>query len=661
MCGVAGYSLTSIDNPVPGWLDGARAALAHRGPDDSGVFEDQAQGIGLAHTRLSILDLSPLGHQPMLSPDGRVALVFNGEIYNFRELRDELDPQGHRFLGGSDTEVLLNIYLAHRRGGQASTAAISALLRRLNGIFAFALWDADRQALLLARDALGVKPLYLQQGAGGLFFASEIKALQSISPALDAIAIDRYLNFLWCPGAGLPAAEVRKLGPGEAMWVAQGAIRERFTWYRLPAFGIRATTTTALSREQSIHGTEAHLRQAVHRQMVADVPVGAFLSGGLDSSSVVAFARELNPDIHCFTIEVSGNKEEGIEDDLPYAKRVAEHLKVPLDVLQIDSSRMAADLSAMVAQLDEPLADPAALNVLYISRLAREQGIKVLLSGVGGDDLFTGYRRHLAMMSEGYWAWMPQLARGGLERFASLLDLRRPLLRRVAKVLNGFSLDGDERLVSYFRWVDRRDLMAIYTPAFRAALGLTRAEDPMLDFLASLPRETHRLERMLALEQRFFLADHNLVYTDKMSMAVGVETRVPFLDLELVEFAARIPAKFKQSGTEGKWVLKKAMEPYLPHEVIYRPKTGFGVPLRRWMRVELRDLLSDVLSEDSLRRRGIFDPAGVQRLIQANDKGTLDASYTLLSLICVELWCRRFIDRGTAAIPAQFQDPLAWS
>jgi len=661
MCGIAGYSLTSIDDAVPGWLDGAKAALAHRGPDDGGVFEEQAQGIGLAHTRLSILDLSPLGHQPMLSPDGRVALVFNGEIYNFRELRDELDPDGHRFLGGSDTEVLLNIYLAHRRGGRASTAAISSLLRRLNGIFAFALWDADRQALLLARDALGVKPLYLQQGAGGLFFASEIKALQSISPALDAVAIDRYLSFLWCPGEGSPATEVCKLGPGEAMWVAKGAITERFTWYRLPTFGIRATTTAALSREQSIRGTEAHLRQAVHRQMVADVPVGAFLSGGLDSSSVVTFARELNPDIHCFTIEVSGNTEEGIEDDLPYAKRVAEHLKVPLDVLQIDSSRMAADLSAMVDQLDEPLADPAALNVLYISRLAREKGIKVLLSGVGGDDLFTGYRRHLAMMSEGYWSWIPQLARGRLERFASLLDLRRPLLRRVAKVLNGFSLEGDERLVSYFRWVDRRDLMAIYTPAFRAALGLTRAEDPMLDFLASLPRGTHRLERMLALEQRFFLADHNLVYTDKMSMAVGVEARVPFLDLELVEFAARIPSKFKQSGTEGKWVLKKAMESYLPHEVIYRPKTGFGVPLRRWMRVELRDMLSDVLSEDSLRRRGIFDPAGVQLLIQANDKGTVDASYTLLSLICVELWCRRFIDRGTAAIPTQFQDPIAWS
>ncbi len=260
-----------------------------------------------------------------------------------------------------------------------------------------------------------------------------------------------------------------------------------------------------------------------------------------------------------------------------------------------------------------------------------------------------------------YWAWMPQFARGWLERFASLLDLRRPLLRRVAKVLSGFSLVGDDRLVSYFKWADRRDLKAIYTPAFRAALGLARAEEPMLDFLASLPRETHRLERMLALEQRFFLGDHNLVYTDKMSMAVGVETRVPFLDLDLVEFAARIPAKFKQSGTEGKWVLKKAMEPYLPHEVIYRPKTGFGVPLRRWMRVELRDLLSDVLSDACVRRRGLFDPAGVQRLIQANDKGALDASYTLLSLICVELWCRRFLDRGAAAIPAQFQDQLAWS
>lgn len=648
MCGIAGYSSGADNRPDIKVLVSAKDTLAHRGPDDSGVFEDPEHGIGLAHTRLSILDLSSLGHQPMLSDDGRVALVFNGEIYNFRELRTELEAKGYQFHGHSDTDVLLQLYLANRQ----SHGPLSAMLGRLNGIFAFALWDADLCSMLLVRDALGVKPLYYCVEPGRLMFSSEIKALQpliSLPVDLDAAALHRYLSFLWCPGDGTPAKNIRKLGPGEAMWVKRGEISDRMTWYRLPAFrkvnmvsfGPKNITKTA-----GIRGTEAHLRQAVYRQMVADVPVGAFLSGGLDSSSVVAFARELNPGIRCFTIDAIGTDEDGITDDLPYARRVATHLQVPLEVVKIDATLMADDLPAMVAQLDEPLADPASLNVLYISRLAREHGIKVLLSGAGGDDLFTGYRRHRAVMSEALWSWLPRPARAGLERLTSGLDQHRPLFRRLRKLFSGASLDGDMRLVNYFRWVDKSDLLSLYTPEFRAALGDAHAEDPMLAFLAEMPPQTSLLERMLALEQRFFLADHNLIYTDKMSMAAGVEVRVPFLDIDLVEFAALIPGCFKQRGSEGKWVLKKAMEPYLPRDVIYRPKSGFGAPLRRWMRVELRDLLADLLGAQSLRQRGLFDPAAVQRLIQANDHGKVDASYTLLSLMCIELWCRRFIDQA---------------
>jgi len=648
MCGVAGFSLFGGESSQSSWLARARDALAHRGPDDGGLFEDPGHGVGLVHTRLSILDLSPLGHQPMISDDGRVALVFNGEIYNFRELRADLEARGHRFRGGSDTEVLLRLYLEARREDHAPD--IAALLRRLNGIFAFALWDADRQAMLLTRDALGVKPLYVSQGSTGLHFASEVKALLIGQSDIDCAALDRYLSFLWCPGEGTPVSSVRKLAPGEAVWVSQGAITGRINWYRLPVFGDDTQVRSELSEDKAIRGTATELRQAVHRQMVADVPVGAFLSGGLDSSSVVAFAREVNPDICCFTIEVAGQEGDGMADDLPYARRVAQHLGVPLEVVQVDASRMAADLPEMVAQLDEPLADPAPLNVLYISRLAREHGIKVLLSGAGGDDLFTGYRRHRALMFEPTWSWLPQTLRAGLESVSRGLDQRQPSLRRVAKLFSGASLEGDERLVNYFRWVDRRDLRALYAPAFRSALGKGRAEDPMVDFLAGLPPRTDPLERLLALEQRFFLADHNLIYTDKMSMAAGVETRVPFLDLDLVAFAARIPSRYKQRGSEGKWVLKKAMEPHLPREVIYRPKTGFGAPLRRWMRVELRGLLADVLSERRLRERGLFDPAAVQRLMSANDAGKVDASYTLLSLLCIELWCRRFMDNGIGLI-----------
>jgi asparagine synthase (glutamine-hydrolysing) len=314
--------------------------------------------------------------------------------------------------------------------------------------------------------------------------------------------------------------------------------------------------------------------------------------------------------------------------------------------VQIDPAQMAADLADMVAQLDEPLADPASLNVLYISRIAREQGIKVLLSGAGGDDLFTGYLRHRAVLAERYWAWFPVSLRRGLNHFTRQLDQRSTWARQLRKAFDGAALDGDARLVNYFVWSRREDLFALYTPDFRTAVGAAAAESPMLEYLASLPASVPPLERMLALEQRYFLADHNLIYTDKMSMAAGVEVRVPFLDIDLVEFAQQIPTRFKQRGSVGKWVLKKAMEPYLPHEVIYRPKTGFGAPLRRWLRVELREWLGVVLSESSLKSRGLFNPTAVKKLILANDEGRVDASYTLLSLVCIELWCRRFIDEG---------------
>ena len=571
----------------------------------------------------------------MASQDDAVVLVFNGEIYNFQALRAELVAQGVAFRGHSDTEVLLNLYLA----------VGEAMLPRLNGIFAFALWDRRKQSLLLARDALGVKPLYYAALPDRFAFASEIKALLPLLPetgALDFAALQRYLTFLCCPGEGTPLKSVRKLLPGEAMVVQAGRITRRWSWYQLPVF---RGLTPSLTEREAIAGTLGHLRKAVHRQMVADVPLGAFLSGGLDSSAVVALARERNPDIRCFTIEADGGQEQGVADDLPYARRVAKHLGVPLDVVRIDSGRMAGDLERMVAQLDEPLADPAPLNVVYISQLAREQGMKVLLSGAGGDDLFTGYRRHRALLAERWWAWLPRPLRQGLARGSRGLDRRHALSRRLAKLFSGADLEGDARLVNYFRWAERADLTALYHPDLHGALADEAAEAPMLDFLRGLPSGVSRLERMLALEQRFFLADHNLIYTDKMSMAAGVEVRVPFLDLELVEFAARIPAGLKQRGREGKWVLKKAMEPYLPRDVIYRPKTGFGAPLRRWMRFELRELLGDLLSAESLKRRGLFDPTAVQRLIADNDAGRVDASYTLLSLLCIEIWCRTFIDR----------------
>lgn len=637
MCGIAGsWPRKPGDAASDAAIQCALQALAHRGPDDHGVYHDVDSGVVLLHTRLSIIDLSPAGHQPMLSRDGEVALTYNGEIYNFAELRDALAADGVAFRGHSDTEVLLELFLRHGMD----------LLPMLNGIFAFAIHDRRSGELLLARDGLGVKPLYVYADEHGTSFTSEIKALLPFMPnntELDPVALSRYLTFLWCPGEGTPFAKVRKLPPGSVMVIKDGQVAKQWLWYELPA---RRGVVPDLDEATAISAVRDGLRKAVMRQLVADVPVGAFLSGGLDSSAIVAFAREQAPDLRCFTIE-SGNSDAGVTDDLPYAKRVATHLGVKLDVVSVDSQRMADALERMVWQLDEPLADPAPLNVLFIAQLARESGIKVLLSGAGGDDLFTGYRRHLALRYEALLNWLPRPARHGLGTWVRQLDQRGRLGRQLGRLFANADTEGDVRLASYFAWARRTDLMALYTPDIRKAIGITLAEQPILDFLDGIPARVSRMERLLALEQRFFLADHNLIYTDKMSMAVSVEVRVPFLDPDLVEIAARIPDRFKQRGRTGKWVLKKAMEPYLPHDVIYRPKTGFGAPLRHWMRHELRELLGDLLSEESLRRRGLFDPVAVQRLVADNDAGRKDAAYLLLSLLSLEIWCRRFIDEPT--------------
>tara|TARA_B100000795_G_C22806825_1_gene445590 strand:+ start:244 stop:2139 length:1896 start_codon:yes stop_codon:yes gene_type:complete len=631
MCGIIGIS--GLVNEVN--LQDGIDLLSHRGPDDRGIFIDKEFSVGLGHTRLSIQDVSSAGHQPMSDTSGDVVIVFNGEIYNFKKLREKLESKGYLFKGHSDTEVLINLYIELGK----------EMFTHLNGIFALAIWDKRNSSLLISRDALGVKPLYYSTMKNtGVAFASEIKSLLKLLPRnleLNAESINRYLAFLWCPGSGTPFKSIEKLSPGEAIIIKDGSIVDRWSWYKLPIF---SKPKKNINKEKVILGITSHLRQAVHRQMVSDVPLGAFLSGGLDSSSIVAFAKEKDPNIRCFTIETSGKQEAGIIDDLPYAKRVSKYLNVPLDIVTIDSNRMANDLESMVQQLDEPLADPSALNVLYISKLAREQGIKVLLSGAGGDDLFTGYRRHYALQLERYWSWMPKSVRIGLENLTKNLNVNNPTQRRIAKIFNGASFDGQDRLINYFRWSSDSTLHSLYSPEFRRELAESNANSVMQDFLKPIVSNASSLEQMLALEQRFFLADHNLIYTDKMSMAVGVEVRTPFLDLDLVAFSAQIPNRLKQKGSIGKWAFKKAMESYLPKDIIYRPKTGFGAPLRTWMKYELREMLGDLLSIESINKRGLFSAKAVHQLIIDNDKGKIDASYTLLSLLCIEIWCRAYIN-----------------
>ncbi|MCZ8132994.1 MAG: asparagine synthase (glutamine-hydrolyzing) [Steroidobacteraceae bacterium] len=627
MCGIAGFAGTG-DGAL---LERMAASLGHRGPDDTGTWLSPDRRVGFAHRRLSILDLSPRGHQPMWDAGGRAVVCYNGEIYNFAELRDELEARNWSFDSTSDTEVLLKGYLEYGPG----------FVERLNGIFAFAIFDLQRRELFLARDHLGVKPLYLAEVPGAVLFASELKALlldPRVPRDLAPTALLRYLTFLWSPGTATPLRAVRRVEPGTALVVTDGRIAREWTYYR-PRFGGVAPSTL----EECVAGVADRLRTAVHRQMVSDVPVGAFLSGGLDSSAVVAFARERAGErgLDCFTIAPDGAAmtSDGMAEDLPYAKRVAQHLGVRLHSIPVRAD-VVRHLGRVVYHLDEPQADPAAINVMLIAGLAREHGIKVLLSGGGGDDLFTGYRRHLAFEAEKYWSWLPSPVRRAAAALTGGLPVSVPLLRRIRKSMQYAGAAPDARLCGYFHWA----APSVAASLLVAAPDPTRADEPLLAALAAADPAARGLDRMLLLEQRFFLSDHNLLYTDKLSMAHGVEARVPFLDLDLVAYANSLPPAVKQRHGVGKWVLKRAMEPYLPRDVIYRPKTGFGAPLRQWVRRDLVTTIDEVLSPAALARRGVFEPRNARALIEADRAGAIDASYTVFAMLGIELWARTFLD-----------------
>ena len=646
MCGILGLSIkvgseTEISSELGSRFtenfDDALTMLHHRGPDGFGSEFFFDSGVFLGHTRLAIQDLSSAGSQPMISQDQQLIITYNGEIYNFPTLRENLIKLGYVFDSHTDTEVILNLYVEYGLD----------LFTMLDGIFALAIFDKNKDQLIVARDGLGVKPLYYYSDESGFAFSSEIKALEMLLQnkhlTIDPSSINRYLTFQWCPGEGTPYTEIKKHNPGEILVIQDGIIADKKIFYQLPITKYVKKNNLA-TVDSIVEELDGKLRTAVHDQMLSDAPVGAFLSGGLDSTSVVAFAKEVDPDIVCFTIETLSSSNDGIQDDLPYAKAAAKYLDVPLEIVTVNANSIVENLEKMIWTLDEPLGDPAPLNVLYISELAKANGIKVLLSGAGGDDIFTGYRRHQALIFDEKMKIFPKSILSSFEQLTGRLDKRITFFRRLAKLFNGSSLDGDFRIINYNKWIGQRDLAHLYSDAFREEIACDLAEQPMLDLLSNARSDASALDKMLGMDQRFFTTDHNLIYTDKMSMAVGVEVRVPLLAKDLVEYAATIPDGIKQNGRVGKWIFKKTMEPYLPKDIIYRPKTGFGAPLREWLKYDLRDYVEDLLGHDSLSSRGLFDPQRVSQLIRNNNSGKIDASYTIFSLICVELWCRQHID-----------------
>ena len=605
MCGIYGV-VGATHEPRAGLK-----AIGHRGPDGSAAWVDADVGVWLGHVRLAIIDPTATGDQPMVSPDGRIVMIYNGEIYNFAELRRDLEAAGEQFSGHCDSEVLLRLFA--REG--------TACFPRLRGIFAAAFWDRADQRLTLVRDSLGVKPLYWCRTASGIAFSSEIKALiraGDVTPRINPRGVLRHLGLLWSPGRETIAQGVFKLLPGQYMTYRAGeepaAVRYADQARPAPVKDQRCTSDL-------IDATRGLVEQAVRRQLVSDMPLGAFLSGGLDSSAVVAFAtrHRTGPGrLRCFSIDVQTDAMggEGFADDLPYARKVAEALNVDLDVVRVDDTMMDR-LPQMIYHLDEPTPDPSALNTLFIAELARQNGIKVLLSGSGGDDIFTGYRRHFALQQERTWAWLPRRARSALVGATARLPQDQPLGRRIAKAFRYADQSADERLLSYFLWLDPNSVTGLLSADLRAQLAVDDLFAPMRETLARLPGGTEPLDRMLFLECNHFLADHNLNYSDKMTMACGVETRVPLLDEDLVAFANTLSVGLKQRGRTGKWIFKKAMEGILPDEVIYRSKTGFGVPLRQWLVGPLRALVEQTLSTERLRTRGLFDPTAVRSLVDA--------------------------------------------
>jgi asparagine synthase (glutamine-hydrolysing) len=481
MCGIVGFQGTFRKE----LLGAMSSAVAHRGPDGSGgvtLGEDGILTTGLGHRRLSIIDLSDAGTQPMCVPPDAgggmlqgLTLVFNGEIYNFRELRAELVAEGHQFHSRTDSEVLLHLY---ERDGLE-------MMSRLNGIYAFAIHDdrpsgqpggMERGSLLLARDQMGVKPLYFAEIAGGFLFGSEIKALlkePTLPRDIDPVALHNTLAYLWSPAPRTMLAAVRKLEPGSALIVTRGKIRHKWTFFDIPYDGV----TSSESEEVIARELAERLRIAVERQLVADVPVGAFLSGGLDSSAVVAMMRQALPtqEITAFSIGFRDAAEvEGNPNDLPYARRVAAHLKVNLQEIEVEPNAINR-LPELVALLDEPQADPAPINALMIAERARAMGIPVLLSGAGGDDLFTGYRRHWALNFERRWSWLPHAARAGIQGVATRVGAgagaqSHPAIRRFAKMFSHAADDSDRRLVSYFMWSTDAVRRALYTRDFAACV-----------------------------------------------------------------------------------------------------------------------------------------------------------------------------------------------
>lgn len=652
MCGIAGF--VSLEAHLPAEVLAARAQamadrIIHRGPDDSGVYVDPAMQVALGFRRLSIIDLSREGHQPMTSTSGRYELVFNGEIYNFRELRCELEQSGHTFHGHSDTEVLL--------AGIEAWGLPEALVRA-KGMLALALWDKARRELSLARDRVGKKPVYYGWANGCFAFASELKAIRTLPefrPTINRDALTLLLRHNYIPAPYSIYQGIFKLCQGEFLTLPIEALpaspdfhalepyRRRY-WRWSDAMQAGAAEPYTGDAEDACKDLQTCLRAAVRSRMVADVPLGALLSGGIDSSLVTAVMQvESSTPIKTFSIGFH----EGDYNEAGFAKRVAAHLGTDHTELYVSAAEAMAVIPNLPAIFDEPLADVSQIPTYMVSRLARQR-VTVALSGDGGDELFAGYTRYLlAHKLHRFVQAVPTPARGGM---AGLLEAVSP--RRWDSLLGAFGSllppgtrahPGDKlhKLAPLLRSGDR---VALYGNLFSqwqnpqtVIKGGTEPPTPFTD-RDNYPTAGNFVEQMMYLDSITYLPENILAKVDRASMAVSLEVRCPLLDADVIDFAWRLPLDFKVRDGKGKWLLRQVLSEYVPSELFERPKMGFDVPIGRWLTGDLRDWAEDLLDEHKLTQQGYFEPAPIRRCWQDHLDGTRNWQYQLWTVLMFQAW-----------------------
>lgn len=624
MCGICGIANGSGEPVAEEILVRMRDALTHRGPDDAGSHIDGK--VGIAMRRLSIIDLEG-GQQPIFNEDGTICVVQNGEIYNYRELRDELLNRGHRFRTSSDTEVIVHLY--EEFGDNC--------VDHLNGMFAFALWDSREQRLLLARDRLGIKPLYMAQMGGTLLFASELKSIlehPKISREVDPHALSEYLSYEYIPAPRTALLGVSKLPPAtRAVW-KDGHVHTETYW------DVNFQPNSALAVEETCkEAIRTNLREAVRLQLRSDVPLGVLLSGGMDSSSLVAMMRELGVPIQTFSIGF----QEKAYNELDAATEIARHFGTEHHALMLTANDVTELLPTLIGVLDEPLADASVIPTYLVCRLAREK-VKVALSGDGGDESFGGYETYKAHQIAKCYRSMPDWMRAAVRKLVPLLPIsssHRGVAFKARKFTSG--VEFPPTVANALWW-------GAYTPAEKAPLmgeffKDTKGHEPFdaVHRVAKNFNGNNDLDRIFYQDFKLYLQDDLLVKVDRMSMANSLEVRVPFLDHTLVEFAATIPSHMKVNRLRLKYILRRAMQPMLPKWVISRPKQGFDIPLDAWIRGPLRSFILDTLSPQRIREAGYFNPTYLSRILDEHMRGQGNHRQLLWPLVVLEFWRQRYV------------------